>query len=222
MQKLLASIDEDRVRAAIAAAEERTAGEIVPCIVPQSEDYEVAVWRGAALAVGLVLVAALLVFQFYAGWGLAWLYTGWGVALVVLAAGTAGALATAFLPPLKRLFAGVSRRDRAVHRRALEVFIEEEVFDTRDRTGILLFVSLFEHRIEVVGDAGINAQVDPDEWADVVARIRKGIKDKQLTDGVVDAIGQCGRLLERRGVEIQPDDENELSDRVRISDSGEA
>jgi putative membrane protein len=102
-----------------------------------------------------------------------------------------------------------------VHRRALQSFVEEEVFATRDRTGILLFVSLREHRIEVLGDTGINEQVEPDDWAEIVARIRRGIRNDNLTEGLVEAIGMCGRLLERRGVNIRPDDTNELSDTVR-------
>jgi putative membrane protein len=50
---------------------------------------------------------------------------------------------------------------------------------------------------------------------EVVRRIRKGIKNDNLTEGMVDAIGMCGDLLERSGVEIRPDDTNELTDRVR-------
>ena len=96
--------------------------------------------------------------------------------------------------------------------------IEAAVFNTRERTGILLFISLLEHRIEVVGDAGINRKVTADEWTDVVMRIREGIKAGKLADGLVAAIEMCGELLERGGVEIRPDDVNELSDDVRLRD----
>ena len=78
--------------------------------------------------------------------------------------------------------------------------------------------SLFEHRIEVIGDAGINQKVTPEEWTDVVLRIREGIKAGNVADGLVAAIGMCGALLERGGVEIRPDDINELSDDIRIRD----
>ena len=98
----------------------------------------------------------------------------------------------------------------------MRAFVEEEVFLTRDRTGILLFISLFEHRIEVLGDAGINRHVTADEWTDVVLRIREGIRGGHLADGLVEAIGMCGHLLDRGGIEVRPDDENELPDGVRI------
>lgn len=121
-----------------------------------------------------------------------------------------------------RRLVGRTLLDVRVHRRALQAFLTEEVFNTRDRTGILLFVSLREHRIEVLGDTGINAQVPPEAWADVVATLRHHIKTAgDLTAGLVDAIEQCGRLLERKGVAIRPDDTDELSNRVRTPDAND-
>lgn len=207
--------DRGRIEQAVAAAEQRTSGEIVPVVVPRSESYEVTLWKGAGLGAGCALLAAMLVFHFYQGWGMAWLHTGWGTASVTLAAGIAGGLLGAFVRPVRRFLAGRDAMIRAVHRRAMKAFVEEEAFDTRDRTGILIFISLLEHRIEVLGDAGINRNVSPDEWAEVVERIRTGIRSGHLTDGIVEAIEMCGRLLEKSGVEIREDDANELPDRLR-------
>jgi putative membrane protein len=219
MQSHIDRLDEERIRTAVEQAEERTAGEIVPVVVPRSASYEVVTWRGTAGAVLLALTAILLVLQFYDGWGLGWLYTPWGVVMTSLGAAVAGGLLASYVGPVQRMLAGDDLLDETVHRRALQSFVEEEVFDTRDRTGILLFVSLLEHRIEVLGDTGINELVRPDDWAEVVARIRKGIQNDNLTEGLVEAIGMCGRLLERRGVNVRPDDENELSDTVRTPET---
>jgi putative membrane protein len=215
MTSMIERLDLDRIQEAVGRAEEQTAGEIVPVVVPRSDDYEDVVWRGAGAAILLTLLAVLLTLRFYDGWGLGWLFAPWGVALSVLAAGTVGALLARYVYPLQRLLAGGERLDETVHRRALQAFVEEEVFDTRDRTGILLFVSLREHRIEVLGDSGINQQVEPDDWAEVVARIQRGIQNDNLTEGLVEAIEMCGRLLEKKGVDIRSDDENELTDTVR-------
>ncbi|WP_420457572.1 TPM domain-containing protein [Rubrivirga sp.] len=207
----------ERIRQAVADAETRTAGEIVPYVVRQSGDYDAATWRAAsvgALAVGMLALAAAWA---YDGWGWGWLYSSWALALAMTAGGVLGALAT-MLDPVRRAFAGAASMETSVHRRAALAFVEEEVFDTRDRTGILLFVSLFEHRIEVVGDAGINAKVEQAEWVEVVARVRDGIRSKSLADGMVAAIDLCGDLLHRRGVEVRPDDTDELPDGVRVRD----
>ncbi len=219
METMIDRLDLDRIREAVSRAEERTAGEIVPVVVPRSDDYKEAIWRGAGILILLTLLIVLLVLRFYTGWGLGWLFAPWGVALSVLGAGTVGALIARYVYPVQRLLAGSERLDETVHRRAMQAFVEEEVFDTRDRTGILLLVSLREHRIEVLGDAGINQQVEPDDWAEVVARIRRGIQNDNLTEGLVEAIEMCGLLLEERGVEIRPDDKNELTDTVRTPGS---
>jgi putative membrane protein len=215
MERLIEQLDTERIQAAVQSAEERTSGEIVPVVVPQSDEYEAVLWRGARGGTLLGLLAALLTLQFYSGWGLGWLYQPWGIVAVAVGAGALGGAAARFVRAVRRWLAGADRLDDTVHAQALQAFVEEEVFDTRDRIGILLYVSLMEHRIEVLGDTGINQKVEPDDWAEVVARIRQGIQNDNLTEGLVEAIGMCGRLLERRGVDVRPDDENELSDSVR-------
>ena len=214
---LFSDAERERIREAVAAAETQTAGEIVPFVVRRSGEYAVATWRGAAVGALLAGAIALGVSWLYDGWGWGWLYSAWAVALVMSLGGVAGALA-ALLDPVRRALAGTDLLDETVHRRAAVAFIDEEVFDTRDRTGILLFVSLFEHRIEVVGDAGINAKVDPEEWVEVVALVRNGIVRGALAEGLVAAIGRCGDLLHRSGVAIRPDDTDELPDDVRVRD----
>lgn len=214
---LFSDAERERIRAAVAEAETRTAGEIVPYVVLQSGDYDVATWRAASAGALLAGTLALAVAWLNDGWGWGWLYSAWALALVMAGGGVLGALLT-LLDPVRRAFAGAATLDTTVHRRSAVAFVEEEVFDTRDRTGILLFVSLFEHRIEVVGDVGISAKVEPHEWEEVVGLIRDGIRQRSLADGLVAAIGKCGDLLHRRGVEIRPDDTDELPDDVRVRD----
>jgi len=215
MEKLFSEADHQRIQEAVMAAEQRTSGEIVPYVVPQSDRYEVAMWRAAAALSLLAALVVLAVLQFYQGWGMTWLHDPWGPVLVLLAASLLGAVLGAFVPAVKRLFA----RDvmvTTVHQHAWQAFVEEEVFNTRDRTGILIYLSLLEHRIEVVGDVGINRLVKPEEWAEIVARIQQGIRSGRPAEGLVEAIEMCGHLLERSGVTIRPDDTNELPDALRI------
>jgi len=204
------------VREAVAAAERRTSGEIVPYVVRASGRYDVAIWRGAALGAALAGAALLAVGALYDGWGLSWLYSAWATEGAMLGGGTAGALAVWLADPLRRFLAGGALVEETVHRRAAQAFADEEVFATRDRTGILLFVSLFEHRIEVVGDRGINDRVRPEEWVEVVDLLRAGILRGDLAGGLVAAVDRCGELLQRRDVIRRDDDTDELSDDVRL------
>ncbi|NNF04241.1 MAG: hypothetical protein HKN17_07225, partial [Rhodothermales bacterium] len=120
------------------------------------------------------------------------------------------------LPSFKRVLIGRNAIDRAVHSRAIHAFVEEGVFNTRDRTGILLLVSLFEHRVEVFGDSGINAAVSPDDWGDVVDEVIKGMRKGDAPGGLIRGIERCGELLEKKGVDARVDDVDELSNRPRI------
>ena len=215
----LSDADLARVQVAVGQAEERTAGEIVPFVVRQSGEYSVAAWRAASVGALLAAAAALGASWLYDGWGMTWLYSTWAVEAATILGGVLGALVGEYVPVVRRLLAGPALLAETVHRRAAEAFLDEEVFNTRDRTGILLFVSLFEHRIEVVGDAGINAKVETAEWAEVVGLVRDGIKRGDLAGGLVAAVERCGDLLHRRGVAVQDDDTDELSDGVRMRDS---
>ncbi len=218
MKDLFTKAELDQIKHAVSGAEERTSGEIVPFIGQRSDRYDVTVWRGASILAIFVIMIVGATYRFYDGWGFGWLYSGLGIASLVFVAGTVGALLGAFVGPIKRVLAGPNHLARTVHHRAMRAFVEEEVFNTRDRTGILLFISLLEHRIEVLGDEGINRRVSADDWTEVVVKIRDGIKQRQIAKGLIDAIEVCGELLERRGVEIQPDDSDELSNEVRFSD----
>lgn len=218
MNELFTQEELARIKEAVAEAEQRTSGEIVPYLVERSDRYDITLWQGASLAAMLAISLAGLLYQFYEGWGLGWLYTGKGMAFLVLTAGVLGAIIGAYVPPVKRFLAGSGLLDRTVHNRAMRAFVEEEVFNTRDRTGILLFVSLLEHRIEVLGDEGINRRVTAEDWAEVVGQIRDGIRQHRIAEGLITAIGTCGRLLERHGVDIRPDDTDELSNELRFSD----
>lgn len=132
------------------------------------------------------------------------------------AAGAAvGFLLASFVPAVKRWLAGDEMLDLRARQRAEMTFLEEEVFRTRDRTGILIFVSLFEHRVVVVGDGGINALVQPGQWDGIVAEVVAGIRAGRPGDALVAAIRQCGELLERHGVARRADDANELPDELR-------
>jgi putative membrane protein len=106
-----------------------------------------------------------------------------------------------------------------VDERAAMAFLEEEVFVTRERTGILVFLSLFERRVCILGDKGINEQVQKEEWDEIVQIIVSAMKNEAPADGMIEAVWKCGQLLERRGVEIRPDDSNELGDTLRISET---
>lgn len=215
LANIFSQADLERIKAAVKTAEGKTSGEIVPFVVEQSDAYEDAEWRGASLG-AIVVFCLLTVVRQYTG---IWIPLDVpAIGLATLAAGAICFLAVRYVPWLKVRLAGKHLVAHRVSQRAAEAFISEEVFRTRDRTGILLFVSLLEHRVLVVGDSGINAKVEQSDWHDVVQRIIRGINEGKITDGLVDAIGKCSTLLSARGVRRRRDDRDELPDSLRVSD----
>ena len=211
---LFSDRDLEAVRQAVAAAEGETSGEIVPFVVEASDVYEGTLWKGTALgALGGAMIAAVV--HVAAGlWGGGALW----IALPAAGGGAIGFLLAALVPAIKRALVPADVMQRRVRRRAAVAFLEEEVFSTVDRTGILLFLSLFERRVVVLGDGGINARVDEDEWLSITEAIAAGIRQGRPGPALVEGIVECGRLLARSGVEIQPDDRNELRDDLRRRD----
>jgi putative membrane protein len=212
---LFSAADREAIRAAVAEAERRTAGEIVPYVVPESDAYPNASWRGAALG---ALAAPLLAWAVHR---LAGLWGGQHFVWMVLpaAAGAALGYLLAATPAVKRLLAGAATIDLRVRRRAAVAFLEQELFRTRGRTGILIFLSLFEHRVVVLGDSGINRLVEPGEWDGIVRTIVAGIRAGRPGDAVAAAVRECGALLERCGVARSADDVDELENRLRQEES---
>ena len=84
----------------------------------------------------------------------------------------------ALLPPVRRWLAGEATLDARARRRAAVAFLDQEVFRTRHRTGILLFVSLFERRVVLLADSGIHQKVEEGAWEAITRRLARGIRER--------------------------------------------
>lgn len=217
VQEQFSAAELEAVRRATAAAESRTGGEVVVVVVPHSGTPEAERWKGGALgAVALPLAMALL-HEANGWWGFPLgLPVGLGFATLALAGAALGGLAVAAWPGLARRLASPDALDERVLRRAEAAFLEEEVFRTRDRTGVLILVSLYEHRIRIVADSGIHSRVPEGTWprlaADLSSAMRSG-RDGQALAAAVEAVGAT---LAAHDVPRRSDDRDELEDGVRF------
>ncbi len=208
--------EHERIRNAVQKAEVNTSGEIVAYLMESSDYYGIAYFRSMLICCVTALLIAFALLMTSQGWELGWLDTSTGILLVAAFGAAVGLLLVWVSPAMKRFFAGNARITRTTRLQAFRAFVEAELFATRDRTGILLFVSLLEHRVEVIADKGINSVVKQHVWEEVVELIVNGIRSTSLTDGLVAGITRCGELLHEHGVDIQASDTNELSDNLRI------
>jgi len=214
--------DRARVAAAVSAAESSTSGEIVTIMAQRSDNYADVALAWAALAGLAALIALSVTPDFYLG-----LYdrlTGswvqhWApgrvfavAALVVTIKFVAVWLLLLWRPLRLRLVPGPIRY-RRVHARALDCFRIGAERRTTGRTGILIYLSLAEHRAEIVADAAIASQVMPDVWGEALAAMLLELKQGRMADGLVAAVDRVGAVLAQhfpRGA----NDVNELPDRL--------
>lgn len=214
MKDVFTEADREAIAAAVAAAEKLSGGEVVPYAVGRCGDYRAACWAAAALMATLAAGIAAVLHDLGGYWGGLALF--W-VALPVPVAALAGYGLAAAWPGLRRRLTPAAAIDDRVEMRAAAAFVDAEVFDTRDRTGVLIFLALFEHRVLVLGDSGIAAKVEPEEWKGISDRLAAGIRDGRAAAALIEAIEACGKLLAERRVERRPDDVSELPDHLRTS-----
>ena len=201
--KFFTEDEKERIRQAIIAAESKTAGEIVPIIAASSARYT----EIELLGVVVGLCAGIIVEWFWSDpWGSEYVNL-WPIigAFVGFLAGR--------LSIIKHFVASKERITEAVHTLALASFSEHGLHYTRDHTGILILVSLLEHRVEVLADRGINAKVETGTWQEVVNVLTEGLKSNLACDAFCKAIARCGEILATH-FPRQADDQDELSNRL--------
>ena len=115
--------------------------------------------------------------------------------------------------PLRMLVTPKATKARRVRRRAILLFRTAAEARTRGRTGVLLYISLDEHRAELVADRAINEKVSPDAWGDAMATLVDALRQDRAGEGLAAAVTQVGAVLALHFPRAT-DDINELPDRL--------
>lgn len=213
LSSLFSEADRRAIADAARTAEGSTSGEIVPYVVGVCDDYPEAGWKAAVLGALIGGGGGIAVHYLGGFWGGSlWLW----VVLPLLVSAVTGVLLVRWFDGLRRWVIGAAALESRARQRAERCFLEEEVFATRDRTGILIFVAHFERQVVVMGDAGINRAVPEGAWDRVVGDVIAGIRARKPAAALIAAIAECGRLLVEHRLEIRPDDTDELPNELRI------
>jgi putative membrane protein len=196
--------DRERVSTAIRAAEATTSGEIVCVLAQTSSDataLPILVAAMVALAVPWLLVA----------------FTAMPVNRILLLQ-TVVFLALAILLSLPRVRVALVPRTarRAIaHRVAMEQFTIRGIGRKKDRTGVLIFVSLAERYARIIADQGIAAHVAQSEWQGAIDTLVAHMSGGLIADGFIAAIGVCGKVLESHFPQSETS-RDELPDRIYL------
>ena len=218
----LSESDHAKVSAAIAAAEAGSNGEIIAVTTDLSDDYHDAAshWALVVLIATLAIFAAvpsLLHFWFdffFGGWRpeptLGQLLT---LLLVLSVAKFTAVLLILKYMPLRLALTPGATKSRRVRRRAVEIFKAAAEHRTIGRTGILIYLSMREHRAEIVADEAITSVTRPETWGEAMVALLVEVKAGRPADGIVAAVEQIGTVLAEHFPRTAADT-NEIPDKL--------
>lgn len=199
----LTDSEKQQVAAAITAVERKTQGELVTVITRCSDDYRYIPLFWAAL-LALLVPGVLSVFENPLPGDMAY--------LAQICTFLGAAVLFNWLPLKMRLIPADVKSLRA-HRLAREQFFLQNLHRTRERTGVLLFVSVAERHVEIIADQGINDVVATQAWQSIVNGFIEQVRKRQVAEGFLTAIAACGELLADH-FPATDDNRNELPDRL--------
>lgn len=196
--------DRARIADAIKSVEATTRGELVAVLARESDDYYYIPTLWAAL-VALALPGIMAFFPLFRALP--------ADPYVIQVAGFILLAALFRLPLIKYRLVPKAVKLKRARRMAREQFLEQGLHLTAERSGILFFVSVAEHYVELLADKGINDAVESGAWDHVVAAFVNDIKAGEVASGFVRAIEACGGYL-AENYPIGEGDKDELSNHL--------
>jgi len=193
----LTNAEAEVIHAQVAGVVAHTGVQVVTAIVGKSDTYNELPWKAFALgasaaAFGLVVADA---------WRPDWV-TSASVLLqsvTILSVAGASALLAIFVPPFGRLFLRTTRRELEVRHHAESLFLKRQLFRTQERNAVLLLVSLFERRIEILPDIGLHERVREADWNSVIKRMTPLLRQARPFHALQEGLTAIETLLEAKG-----------------------
>lgn len=214
--------DRHRVAEAVRAAESGTAGEIVTIVTDRSDTYhDVAlVWSAlsALLALAFLAIAPDFTLSLWdrvlGDWTIEWTPRQlFELAALIAAMKFGGAWLLLLWKPLRLWLTPRGIRNARVRARAITCFKVGAERRTHGRTGILIYLSMAEHRAEIVADEAITGQVNPEVWGHAMASMITEIAQGRVAGGMIAAVREVGVVLAEHFPRAE-NDVNELPDRL--------
>lgn len=215
----LSKKEKDLIAEAVSKAEKNTSGEIAVVVAKQSSDYAVYELTFAVIIGLLFTVLSLIYFAQIDAFIMDKFWSSSSIITPsIISLGTFVIIAIFYflanIPCLDRLIIPKSMKETRVKEKAELSFMEYGVSQTRDRTGVLIFISNLEKKVLILADTGI-AEIYPNEsWQKQVNTIINGIKSKNFGTELVKVITEIGSVLQKN-FPIKDDDTNELENHVR-------
>ena len=206
----LTAAEADDIAKHVAGIEARTGVQIVTAVVGKSDTYVELPWKAFALGASMAALAAVTADAVRPQWATS--NTALVQAGIILGAGAVAALLAVFVPSFARLFLRAVRAEVEVRQYAQSMCLTRQIFTTPGRRGVLVLISLFERRIEILPDVGLRDRVSARDWSAIIGRMSPLLRRDRPFQAIQQALAALDELLATRGIHEHPND-NALSDR---------
>jgi len=210
MKQLLSDDERNRLDQLITETERQTGTQIVLAAVKRSDSYAEIPWKAFALTASVAGMAVIVVSLLLNYW------ISQTDVLIAIAAtiftGALFALITVYVPAVARMFLSSHRAEEETRQYARSLFLEKELFATQKRMGIMLFVSLFERKVVLVPDKGINNRLTQEDMQHIIASMILCLRNSELCNAFEEGLAQLSKTLK---ADVPPEKyENELPNNI--------
>jgi len=193
MKQILSDHDRSRLDVRVAETEKRTQTQIVLGVIQRSDTYEELPWKAFAIGISAAGLIVLLLFWWFYDW-----HPDVPVLIMVaciLSCGAFLALLAIMIPQFAKCFLSDYRAEVEVQQYAKSLFLDRELFATQKRTAILLLVSLFERRVVILPDKGLNERMNDDDIRNIIDVMTPFLRRKQISQAFDSGLDYLSRLL---------------------------
>ncbi len=212
-ESFLSEDERKQIIQSVQGVEKITSGEIVPMVVSSSYHYPLSNMTGGITVSFIIAIIITAVISIQRRWGGFTIFDLWifptifGISFLICHE------IIKRIPALKRLFISADEMKEEVEEAALTSFFKKGLNRTKDQTGILIFISVFERKAWILADKGINDKLDTSVWQEIVNMVITGIKEHRQSQAICNAVKRCGELLKDH-FPIKPDDTDELANLI--------
>jgi len=196
--------EKDKIEQCIRDVEKTTSGELVVLVTPQSSRYlDVKQEISLFLAAFFAFCASFMFFS-----SVLWIFIALTIALYI-----PFRFIVFLMPSAAAPFIMGRRKEYECGKKALQAFYQHGLYNTKDKIGILIMMSVLEKRVHILADKGIYAKLSEKALKEYANKITRGIKKDRPDDAICDVITEMGSVL-KKNFPVKKNDTNELPDRV--------
>ncbi|MBF0208174.1 MAG: hypothetical protein HQK53_14950 [Oligoflexia bacterium] len=227
--------EKEKISQTIKKVEQSTSGEIVVLVADSSNNYDESAILGligVSMFLGIIIEHLIAIYsKFYSQWDGDNISFGsylgdfllqslnetslWRFLIFTVISFIILYLIMMIYPTLKLRLVSKSKVEKRLKEQAILAFYQNELYKTCHKTGVLIFISILERQVFILGDSGINQKIAEGFWYGLAEELTSGIRVGRAGESICRVIEKCGQEL-KKYFPLLDDDKNELSNEVII------